>query len=182
MDRHSVMEHILYDLEWKGGFNTPTDIHCAVLMDVDTEEVVSFHDHPDFYHCHGTYGGGIGEAINLLRNSKRMAGHNIVEADIHVLRQLSLKYTGKEWEYDGEVVDTILLSRLLNADRPRPYGLVGRIGPHSIEAWGLRLGNVPAKVGIEQWDVFTPEMLDRCIKDVLINLGVYKRLYEEATN
>ena len=51
--------------------------------------------------------------------------------------------------------DTLVLSRLANPQRE---------GGHSLEAWGQRLGY--PKVEHEDWETYTPEMLNRCRTDV----------------
>jgi hypothetical protein len=52
------------------------------------------------------------------------------------------------------------------------------IGPHGLEAWGYRVGN--RKIEIHDWRTFTPEIIERCEVDVLINEKVYYALLKEA--
>ena len=67
-----------------------------------------------------------------------------------------------------KITDTLLMSKLLNADR---------FGGHSLDAWGKRLGN---KKGIfSDWTKFSKEMLDYCIQDTAVNVDIYKKLTEE---
>ena len=52
--------------------------------------------------------------------------------------------------------------------------------PHSIEAWGVRFGLY--KPEMEQWDVFTPEMMQRCERDVEIGYLTLKYLMQKELN
>ena len=81
------------------------------------------------------------------------------------------------WEYRGQVIDTVLMSRLQRPSRTNPKGYVGR-APHSVEAWGHRLGEY--KKEHEEWDRFSPEMLARCEGDVSLQYRIYNALLEEG--
>lgn len=165
----------VFDVEWAGGFHTPTTIHCIVAFDLNTETVYEFHNRRSF----GPRSGGIDNGLQQLAGASRLLGHNIIEADLPVLKHLH----GFIPSSDTEIVDTLILSRLLNPDRPRPLGLKGNIGPHSIEAWAKRLGREDLeKVQIEDFEVFTLEMLNRCRTDVITNVELYKVLCRECMN
>ena len=69
------------------------------------------------------------------------------------------------------------MSRLLNPDRRKPSGYTGKGGPHSLEAWGCRVGK--AKPDHETWDVFDTAMLRRNRGDLEVNNLVYSVLRSE---
>ncbi|MGJ8839522.1 hypothetical protein AB9H28_24425, partial [Salmonella enterica subsp. enterica serovar Kentucky] len=54
----------------------------------------------------------------------------------------------------------------------------GKAGPHSIEAWGYRLGR--GKPEHEDWSQFSPEMLHRCSEDVEIQYLTMLELHKEG--
>lgn len=122
-----------------------------VAMDIDTEEIYFYT--PEDLH----------KGIKLLGEADELIGHNIISYDLACLRQLH------DFYYDGELFDTLVVSRLLNPDRT---------GGHSIEAWGRKLGL--HKPEHEDWSQFSKEMLHRCHQDVLINYRVYKALVKEG--
>ena len=87
---------------------------------------------------------------------------------------LYLKNSSKILNPRGEVLDTLVLSRLYYPhiiDRDyerRPEGMPQRLyGRHSLEAWGYRLKCFKGDFGKGQQlgTTYTPEMLDYCIQD-----------------
>ena len=72
-----------------------------------------------------------------------------------------------------------MFSRMLNPKRPNPEGYKGN-APHSIEAWGHRLGL--HKPDHTEWDKWSEEMGIRCMEDARINLLVLEALENEAGN
>ena len=80
-------------------------------------------------------------------------------------------YPGEPSLLNGSPVvftDTLLWSKLLNADR---------LGGHSLEAWGRRLGN--HKTYFEEWDKFSEEMLEYCVQDTSVNKTILEALEKE---
>jgi hypothetical protein len=121
-------------------------------------------------------------------NIEKIVCHNEIGYDLPLLNQMYgidlIKTLGKE-----AIVDTLILSQVLNPDRELPKGcpttirnlVTGRgklVGPHGLESWGWRVGN--KKIEIHDWRIFTPEMIERCEMDVLINEKVYYALMKEA--
>lgn len=166
--------HLIFDAEWAGG-STPSKVHCLVTKNIKTGEVREFYR--DDVVGVGS-GGDVDCGVQFLQQAQRLVGHAIIKADLYVLQSLY------GMEYTGEIVDTLLLSRLLNPDRRLPYGFKGsgkKIGPHSLEAWAVRIGKAGVeKVQHENWEVFDENMLRRCITDVHINHLVYNELLKEA--
>lgn len=127
-----------------------TQIWCIVTKDIDTNEVRLF------------YGEGMQERFALhAKEITELIGHNILEYDLKVV---SLLY-GNVFSSSCLYTDTLILSRLLN---------VGRIGGHSLEAWGHTL-QFP-KGNYNDFSKFTMEMLEYCKNDVELNAKVYLEL------
>lgn len=149
------------DLEADGLLDTATKVWCGTFKNKNTKEVVSFK--PD----------QIEEMLKFLDNVDVLIIHNGIQYDIPLLQKLH-GYTFK-----GKVVDTLIMSRLLNPKRLLSPNCPNRsAGPHSIEAWGYRVGR--GKPDHNEWDRFSPEMLHRNIEDVEILDLVYDALMKEA--
>jgi hypothetical protein len=167
------MSRYVFDVEWSGGFYTPEKIHCIVAHEIDSGVTECYYDAP-FLVERGVHKGSVMDGVTALSKSDVLIGHSIISADIPTLNYLY------GFKYAGKIVDTLLLSKLLNPDRPKPPGMVGN-ARHSIEAYAIRFGGEDLKkVKIEDWSVFTEEMLERCIRDVLVNVMVYDFLCKEA--
>lgn len=109
-----------------------------------------------------------------LGSAERLIGHNIINYDLALLKRL----TGWTPSENTKIIDTLVMSRLFNPDRRRPSNYTGKGGPHSLEAWGYRVGR--GKVDHSDWSVYSPAMLRRCREDVEINALVYTSLLQEA--
>ena len=142
------MSCVVADTESNGFVPDATKVWCIVGHDRDSEESKSFD--PDH----------IKEGLAYLDQFDQIMGHNWIGHDEPLLKKL------EGWEKrDGvEITDTMVLSRLSNPDRRRPYGYTGKGGPHSIECWGYRISR--AKPHHEDWSVFSTAMLRRCDADV----------------
>ena len=156
---------LFYDLEADNLLEGVTKIHCVVAIDADTNNVYVFHDHKE-----PAKSGTVMDGVNFLNSADELIAHNQLGYDAPVIKKVtgvSLKPT---------LVDTLIMSRLLNPDRDMLKGV--KQGPHSIEAWGVRLGH--SKPEHEDWTTFTPEMLHRCVEDTRILQKVYDALLVEA--
>lgn len=99
--------------------------------------------------------------------------HNGIGYDWPLLKKLY------GWEFKGKKVDTLIMSRLLDPKRLVPFNCPNKkAGPHSIEAWGWRVGR--GKPEHNDWGQFSEEMLHRCTEDVEILELVYGALLKEA--
>ena len=143
-------------------------VHCVVIRHIDS----------------GTVKTLVQEEItkenlqHALRKCTELIGHNIVQFDMPVLKlygvlDYEINYPRAEsvatlFGRNIKITDTLLLSKLLNADR---------FGGHSLEAWGKRLGNY--KIDFNKWDKYSEEMLEYCIQDTEVNKEVYFQLLEE---
>lgn len=150
-----------FDLEGNGLLDTITKVHCVVVKHKD--ELVKFRPHQ------------IKEALEHLQSFDVLIAHNGIGYDFPVLRKLF------KWEFKGKKVDTLVMSRLLDPKRMVPFNCLNKkAGPHSLEAWGYRVGR--GKPEHEDWENFSEEMLHRCSEDVEILELVYAGLLKEAKN
>lgn len=152
------------DLEANGLLDTVTKIHCGVFKDIRTGEVFKFHP--------GSHADYISEMLKFLDSVGVLIMHNGIGYDWPLLEKLH-NYT-----YKGKKVDTLIMSRLLNPKRTRPFTCPNkRAGPHSVESWGYRVGR--GKPDHSDWTTYSPEMLHRCSEDVEIQHLIYEKLLEE---
>lgn len=151
----------LFDIETNGLLDTVSKVHCAVVKDIDTGEVWIFDP------------TNIGDLCARLDSFDTLIGHNISQYDLPVLRRLF------GWEYQGALLDTLIMSRFQRPERELPKTCPDKkVGPHSLEAWGYRVGR--GKVANDEWAEFTPLVLERCKEDVEINHLVFLKLLEEG--
>ncbi len=164
---------LVFDIETNGLPRKGLDrIHCLVIKDLDTQEVFRFNDTGS--------ARPITEGVNLLAEAKLLVGHNIVYFDIPVIQGLYPFF-----EYRGDTLDTLILSRLfypdiLNRDfRKRPIGMPPKLyGRHSLEAWGYRLGKYKDNFGKTcDWSEWSQELEDYNAQDVEVSdhlFGVFE--------
>lgn len=151
---------LVFDLEANSAVpKEVTNLWCCVIKDMESKKIYKFQQDE------------MAEAVKLLATADRLIGHFVLSYDMRVLNHLY------GFDYPGEVIDTVLLSRLSNPDRGNPPGYRGN-KPHSLEAWAVRLGG-EQKVAWEDWSKYDPTMLIRCESDVNITERVYYALHEE---
>jgi len=85
-------------------------------------------------------------------------GHNFISYDSKVLREL----VGLRLDHTN-VIDTLVLSRLLNFKSP---------GGHSLDSWSESFGY--KKSSYDDFSCWSQELEDRCVIDVEINLELYR--------
>jgi len=129
-----------------------TLIHCIVAKDVDTQEVFTFS--PD----------NLQAGYEFLATADTLIGHNIIGFDIPMVHKFSNVDLSKI-----PVIDTLVLSRLFNPARE---------GGHSLEKWGYKLGY--HKIDFSDYLNYSQDMMDYCIRDVELNLEVFKELRKES--
>ncbi len=147
------------DIECNGLLLEVDTVFCAVVKDMSDGQVYTFTPN------------NIIDLCNFLSTFECLRGHNLIAFDLAVLRKLW------GWEYEGTIEDTLLMSRLQRPDRRTPPHCKGA-GPHSVKAWGVRLGH--GKVDHEDWGQFSEDMLHRCEEDVSIQCEIYEALLEEG--
>lgn len=160
------MKVVVGDLESDGLLDDATQVWCGVFKDITTNEVVKFSplSNPTSY---------VDDMLNFLDTVDVLIFHNGIGYDWPLLEKLY------GYKYKGKKVDTLIMSRLLNPKRQVPFYCPNKkAGPHSIEAWGWRVGR--GKPEHNDWDRFSEEMLHRCSEDVEILHLVYNDLMKEA--
>lgn len=157
--KHELDGAIVFDSESDGFVYEATKLHVISMCGKDKgDEVQSYTSGADFDRVH------IEAGLERLSQAPVIIGHNIIKHDIPLFKKL---YPG--WEHKL-VLDTLVLSALLYPDR---------VGGHSIEAWGRRMGG-EQKVAHEDWSVLTEDMILRCESDTRLNVRVLWRLLKEA--
>ncbi len=193
----------VFDLETNGLLGEVTRVHCAVLYDLDTHELMGFRPKD------------LGKFLKLYRSATLLVGHNIIGFDVPVIAKLY----GLSPNADCELIDTLPLGRLIysdikqddfprakawkkykqaleewqsrNPDGQYPYAskapqeFPGQfVGSHSLEAWGYRLGHekkgdyskeMKAK-GLDPWAEFNEAMFEYMLQDARVNVGLYEHL------
>ena len=162
---------LVFDIETDGLIRQGlSKIHCIVAQDLDTGEVHKFEPH--------NYRDG----LKLLSEAEELWGHNILGYDLE-----AIKVIHPEWTYEGQVYDTLILSRLLFTDlldrdfRARPANMPSNLyGRHSLESWGHRLGIHKSEFGKSldgDWSTYSSEMLAYCAQDVVVSVALV-RMFE----
>jgi hypothetical protein len=195
----------VFDLETNGLLDAVTTIHCAVAIDIDTDEVLDFkHDQ-------------LGEFLKLYQEAELLIGHNIIGYDCAVIQKLY----GIPIPPAERLIDTVNLAKLIFSDikandftlakkwkkwregfevhlnnhaqgesippylPKKPLEFPGNfVGLHSLEAWGYRLGTDRKgdyakecrEAGIDPWAAWNPAMHAYMIQDGRVNLKLFRHL------
>ena len=161
---------LVIDIETDNLLNRMTTVHCAVAKDIKTGVIYE-------------YGPDQIEYFVRALEDNIVIGHNIINFDIPALWQWcewnDSKFIGEMYMQVQSEIDTLVMSRLLNPDRERPKGLPQKVGPHSLEAWGMRLGF--PKGDCESFAEYSEDMLEYCKRDVEVTHEVYKALCKEMS-
>ena len=110
------MIETIFDIETNGFYNDCTKIHCIALKRIGIDNDILLFNTKD---------NNIEDALNILENSDRLIGHNIIQYDIPVLEKL---YPNRNFTHN--VLDTFNLSYIIFPDREK----------HGLESWGKDLG------------------------------------------
>lgn len=193
----STFKRVIFDIETNGllaeqgavGPFAMDRIHCIVIMDVDTGEIIDYVNTPEE--------NDLEEGVRILMDAEMLIGHNIMDFDIPAVRFVF------PWFFpEGRVIDTLVMSRMCFANvkekdfRMAAKGdLEGRlIGLQGLEAWGQRLGKhkgdykkdreaalkaAHKEAGLEPptdeelhhavWGTWNEDMHDYCVNDVEVN-------------
>lgn len=154
-----------FDIEADGLLDSISKIHCIVVKIHGSVSDLCWYPSDKF--------PDIPSILEFLDKFEVICGHNITGYDLPALRRLH------GWEPKARLFDTLIVSRLQRPDRTLPRNCPdSSVGPHSVEAWGYRLGR--HKRSHEDWSVFSEEMLLRCKEDVEIQCLIYDYLIDEG--
>lgn len=171
---------LICDIETDGLLHELSKVHCIVLRDRTTGQVYDFADQPGHRSNQ--------EGLEMLAKADRVIGHNLQNFDLRAIRKV---YPGFKLRVDCDVVDTLVMSRVLWPElEPIDDQKFAHIdkryrGRHSLAAWGERLGVAKIKFEKEQkqkvgkesvWKEWSQEMHDYCIQDTLVTLDLYSYL------
>lgn len=159
---------LLYDIESTGLLRGGSTIHCIVIRNLADDESAPL--------VFDTVHNNVDQGVEMLERADLLVGHNILSYDEPLLLELYPQFKAPK------AVDTLVLSRLYYAtmadkDYQRaPYGLPKRLyGSHSLEAWGIRLGEHKGDYGKQNdWSTYSDEMRDYCIQDTEVNIKLYR--------
>ena len=154
---------VVLDLEANGLLSDATRVWCGVVKDLHTKEVLTFPP------------SKIEHLLKFLDTCDIIVTHGGTAYDWPLLYKL-YGYT-----YEGRKIDTLLISRLQRHSRTLPVHCGNRrAGPHSVEAWGWRVGMGKVEVAVEEWETYSPIILERCTVDVEIQHKILTALQNEA--
>lgn len=179
-----------------------TSGHVIVCKDKETDEHFVFFDpyekrDPDnrewLDEWEGNQDGFLADGIKFINSadviiSQNWLGYDHLALDKIHTAELKVSYKapprgGKKRtkKYPFRVMDTLVMSQLLNPDRrPPPQAFAmerGNVSPHSIEAHGIRIGRY--KPENDDWSKLTDHMITRCWEDVAIGDDFYDYLMNE---
>ncbi|HET8689276.1 MAG TPA: DNA polymerase [Methanosarcina sp.] len=150
----------IFDLEANGFLNQATKVHCGVFIDLVTNKVTKFRPNE------------IQDMLKFMDTYDVLIAHNGLGYDWPLLEKLY------NYKFKNQKVDTLIMSRLLNPKRLLPPNCPNKqAGPHSVEAWGYRVGR--GKPEHNDWEEFSEEMLHRCTEDVQIQKLIFNELKKE---
>ena len=86
----------IFDIETDGLLDDVTQIHCIVLKDINTNEMLLLRKE---------------DALNKLSKAELIVGHNTIKFDIPVIKKLYPAF-----DFKGKIFDTLVATRLLFPD------------------------------------------------------------------
>lgn len=175
---------LIFDIESNNYLEHMDRIHCIVAQDYDTGRVYQFRPNE------------MKEALEFLASAKMIIGHNIISFDIPAIKKIY-----PDWEYHGKVFDTLIAARFAYPDIKEqdfakyrsimnvPNGMrtdlqklkMKTIGQHSLEAYGIRMGEHKGTFGKEVgFEEYSEDMMKYCVQDVNVNTKLYDKLIHKG--
>lgn len=166
--------------------NSVSDIHCLCSIDVETNEVILFHNYPQFDNVevkdpydnktylipkrNGTLPQGIEFWGKATKAGSKLIIHNCTTYDEPVINKIWPDNSISQDSYH----DTYIQSKLQWYERPCPKGAKSA---HGLKAWGVKCGvNKPE---ITDWATMDAFKLHRVIEDCKIQAKTYLMLEKE---
>ena len=129
---------------------------------------------------------GAERLLKALQAGHYICGHNIINFDIPALGKL-FEWFKVDRKYYLQCLDTLVMARLIygnikdvDAGLLKANKLPGKYyGSHKLMAWGYRLGEMKGTYGEDTedaWAVFSEEMLDYNVQDVVVTQKLYEKL------
>jgi DNA polymerase-1 len=180
------VKHVVADIETDGLLDVLTRIHCLVLRDVETGEVLS---------CSGVDGQGyhsITAGLDILEHAEVVYMHNGVRFDIPAIQKLYPWF-----KLNGTLRDTLIVAQFRWAHvKERDYNAVRAglfpsryAGSHALAAWGHRLGCHKGEYtdwckeqGVDPWAVWRPEMQTYCEQDTEVTRQLVLKIRESGVS
>jgi DNA polymerase I len=172
------MGRYIVDAETNGLLHELDVVHCIVLKNIDTGDILSCADQPGY--------PSIERALDYLSEATEIIGHNVINFD---LRALNKVYPSLALDPNCGIYDTLNMSRLLwpelePVDRAKFSHIDSKfIGRHSLAAWGERLGVAKIKFKEESkkttenvWAQWSQSMSVYCEGDVAVTHELYRYL------
>ena len=167
---------LIFDLETDGLLNNVSCVHCLAIYDTEEEKMHVFNDKGNT--------DPIIRGITYLEEAETIAGHNIINYDLPVIRKLYPFFEPK-----GNKVDTLVLSRLyhpnmLDIDKKKnwPHMPLQLYGRHSLESYGYRLGEYKGNFAkTTDWKEWSQEMEDYCVQDVNVTTKLCNHFHPYLT-
>jgi len=170
---------LILDLESNGLLPSMDVIHCIVLRNIDTGDLISCADQAGYH--------SIETALDFIKEADTLIGHNIVKFDIPAIKKI---YPSFELKKNVKYFDTLITSRLfwpeLEPVDAAKFSHIDRkyFGRHSLAAWGERLGVSKIKFKEEAkkedeevkdvWAKWTETMQKYCEGDVEVSTKLYE--------
>jgi DNA polymerase I-like protein with 3'-5' exonuclease and polymerase domains len=178
------MGRYIVDAETNGLLHELDVVHCIVLKNIDTGDILSCADQPGY--------PSIERALDYLSEATEVIGHNLISFD---LRALNKVYPSLALDPNCGIYDTLNMSRLLwpelePVDRAKFSHIDSKfIGRHSLAAWGERLGVAKIKFKEESkkttenvWAHWSPSMSVYCEGDVAVTHELYNYLQTQEAD
>ena len=177
---------LIFDIETDNYLHLCTVIHCIVAEDYETGKI---------YRYGPTQ---IKAGLQLLKDADVLIGHNIIDFDIRAIKKLYPKWDTKAYLYDTLIAAKYAFPDIKERDFGRLRKVIAKpvkmrtdddrmqlrnIGRHSLGAYGIRLGVHKSSYGDDNgFEVYTPEMLEYCQQDVIVNTKLYHKLLSLELN
>lgn len=200
---------LIGDMEAVGLLNAlrsgdPSSMHVIHVHDLKENKTFTFFDpyeHRDpeareHLSAEGRQDGYLTDGLQFILDASGFGFHNYsgydglafekVAPEIWQLDNLERRGESEPWSnvFPFRVMDTYVLSTLLNPDRKVPHAAYalgkGNVGPHSIEAHGIKIGRY--KPDNEDWSKLTDHMLVRVREDVAIGTDLFWSLMHGEWN